>query len=760
MPDSSRVKEFPDISKKLSAPSKKSQFEKQREEAEAKRLREEQETAAAYADFVKSFEDDSGGHPPTGPAGGRGDGRLGGFQGGGGLPGARRHFTPASMPRVGGIGSLGPPPSIAKKRAFDERPRLDRERVTRGALGDSDEEEERRGSDQGAERAPPKPTLHLSSMPPGTSTAVIKSLIPAKLKVEGVRILPTTEQGSIERKSTSAIVVLAADTTATDIDSSVSTLQKTYMGKGFNLAISRHVSTNALGLTGVPPPPIHSTGKLSLPFGAKSLHTGAPTGPMNRAPPPGNFAPPSAYGPGQAAAAPAVQVQVSPPSNLDQIKLIHKTVEAVIRNGPEFEALLMNRPDVQREEKWAWIWDPNSAGGIWYRWKLWTLYNQLELDGDHSSDEDELKRLKNPTQKIFEGAAPWVQSVGDLKYEFVDKIQDIVSDSDYTSEDEESDDEETRRRQQNENTTLGEPDGPLYLNPVEKARLTYLLWRLPKTTATLRKGDIARITAFAINHASSGYQEVVDILISNILMPFSWTVANGEINKLDLAEGDDPSNSKLIGLFAVSDILTTSSTASVRHAWRYRAVFETALKERKIFEHLGRLDKDLGWGRMRTDRWKNSVDAVLRRWRDANVFLEELNSHFSNVFTNPPLTDAEKAAEAAANEKEAEAEEEKPKSEQLVQVSEEMESKPPEGDVDGEPMSDLDGEPMSGSDSENDVPEAGHAEASPADMQPEAQTAHTSQTPARPTSEFSMSMKSQKDSGNQKRRPRAEDLFG
>ena len=40
---------------------------------------------------------------------------------------------------------------------------------------------------------------------------------------------------------------------------------------------------------------------------------------------------------------------------------------------PEFEALLMTRPEVQRDERWAWLWDPRSPGGVWYRWRLWTI---------------------------------------------------------------------------------------------------------------------------------------------------------------------------------------------------------------------------------------------------------------------------------------------------------------------------------------------------------------------------------------------------
>ncbi|KAL8825552.1 MAG: hypothetical protein Q9191_004336, partial [Dirinaria sp. TL-2023a] len=58
MGQDSKIREFPDISSKLTAPTKKSVFERQKAEAEAKRQREQEETAAVYEDFVKSFDNE------------------------------------------------------------------------------------------------------------------------------------------------------------------------------------------------------------------------------------------------------------------------------------------------------------------------------------------------------------------------------------------------------------------------------------------------------------------------------------------------------------------------------------------------------------------------------------------------------------------------------------------------------------------------------------------------------------------------------
>src|ERR1700733_1725644 len=217
--------DFPDISSKLGAPAKKSLFERQKAEAEAKRAKAEAETAAVYQDFVKSFDDDgdsapSRDHGSSRLAGGAGFAASGGGFGGAG-PG-KRHFTstglksgPGSLgpspnaPRSG-PGSLGPPTqAFGRKRQYEDfqsgRRERDRDRnqgmflydddrppaLSRGSANAisafrTEDDEDQKGLNEAKIAA--KPTLHLSSLPPGTSPVVIKALIPSLLTVENVRI--------------------------------------------------------------------------------------------------------------------------------------------------------------------------------------------------------------------------------------------------------------------------------------------------------------------------------------------------------------------------------------------------------------------------------------------------------------------------------------------------------------------------------------------------------------------------------------------
>lgn len=671
MPDDTKGKAFPDVSAKLSALPKKSLFERQKADAEAKRAREKAETAAVYEDFVKSFEDDvsegpraSDGRPNT--FGGRG----GAF--GGGPP--RRHFT-NSGPRSSGPGSLGPPPpSLSRKRPHEGFVAQPRGRDTaQGVLGydhsggpvssgpplgfrsPSDDEDDRSAEAKEAERAAARPTLYLSSLPPGTSPSVLKSLISSPLVVGNVHILRPQNQSPTERKSVAAIITLASDSAASDIDSAVSALQNKYLGRGYYLTLSRHLSSAAISSN--MPSNINMTNTSSLPFGAKTIQPNFGPGNLSRAPPPGShrggFAPPSSYGPNLGRIVTATQVEVKAPADVKQLRLIHKTLENLLNHGPEFEALLMSRPEVQREEKWAWIWDARSPGGVYYRWKLWQVITNPRSHGNRKS------KSQQPSS-VFEDGASWIAPERDIKFEFTTRLDEIISDEDYNSSDEEQSDGEEEKRNLGgappPEGGNGPNDGLGYMNPLQKAKLTHLLARLPTTHARLRRGDIARITAFAIEHAGLGADEVVDMIVLNILSPLAYTGANPNRDlENDAAnreshekDNDNPSKgkmdlsaAKLVGLYTISDILSSSATSGVRHAWRYRQLFESALRSHKVFEHLGRLEKDLHWGRLKAEKWKRSVGTLLHLWEGWCVFPQSSHEHFVQVFEQPPLTDEE-----------------------------------------------------------------------------------------------------------------------
>lgn len=646
---------FSDLSSKLSTAPKKSLFERQKAEAEAKRAREKAETEAVYADFVKSFDDDgvSHGRESSGSTGVVGYG--GGFSSVSSLAPSKRHFTGSGMNNVG-LGAFGTQNNFGPKKRIYDGFRRERDAHRGGfsfdksgvndpakAFQTSDDEEEKEVERNETERAAAKPTLRLASLPPGMSPAAVKALIAPTLTVDNVKIIPPS-LGTGDRKNWSSIVTLAHETAAADIDSVVSSQQNKYLGWGHYLSISRHLSSAAINSVVNVGPGL--TAVSSQPFGARQVQqSGVIPGKLSSGPHRG-FAPPPSYGSSYAKNGPAYQVEVKIPSDLKEIKLIHKTIENLLAYGPEFEALLMNRIEVQRDQKWAWIWDPRSTGGVYYRWKLWCILTGIK------SGDSKRSHVRPAPVSVFDNGPSWVSVENCLPFEYATSIDHFISDDDYDSSDENDSDHEDDRRL---NEGSKQETGDEHLNPLQKAKLVHLLARLPTTNAKLRKGDVARVTSFAISHAGKGPDEVVDMVISNVAHPFAFTNANPDRQKNE-AEGGRPdtdetsqklddSAARLVGLYAISDILSTSSTSGVRHAWRYRQLFESGLKWFKIFEQLGRLERDLKWGRLKIEKWRRSINNLLSLWEGWCVFPQESQDYFVKAFENPPLTEEEMAAE-------------------------------------------------------------------------------------------------------------------
>ncbi len=678
MSTNNKLDDFPDVEAKLQKPSKQSAFEKQKAEAEAKRKREAAETAAVYESFVKSFDnddddDDTGvfdrkkiqhsapfGRPGANPPQ---------FGTGGGL--GKRHFGATSL--KSGPGSLGPAPTTFGRKKYDsfqQGPGRKGQEEGRGRLGfyedsndngvlskpkgvsrvfdTSDDEADARARDLAEEKAVARPTLRLSNLPPGTSPAVVKALIPPNLTVENVKILQSTNAAGGERKSIAAIVTLSTETPAAEIDAAVSLLQNRYLGYGFYLSLHRHLSS---AVSSTVASTLTST-STSHAFGAKPV----PQANNNDSYQPGGFqrgfAPPSSYSVGGGPISRTIlHVPVRAPGDIKQIQLIHKVVESVLEHGPEFEALLMSRPDVQKEERWAWIWDARSEGGVWYRWRLWEV-----VTGGPESGGRQGKYLP-----LFEGSHAWKMPEKPLAYEYATGVDEFISDPEYNSSDDEDLEDEGHK------TADSGDNGKAYLNPIEKAKLTHLLARLPTALTKIRKGDIARLTSFAITHSSRGADEIVETIVSNIVRPFTLTSANpehsktasddepghGSLNSTPLpednvgknAELQDTSAASLIGLYVVSDILSSSATSGVRHAWRYRQLFETSLKQAKVFENLGLLAERLNWGRLRAEKWKRSVGLVLGLWEGWCAFPNDAQQFFTQTFENPPSAKKEELPE-------------------------------------------------------------------------------------------------------------------
>jgi U2-associated protein SR140 len=664
----------PDLTSKLNAPKKVSVFEKQRQEAEAKRIREEAENRAALREFEDSFADEDEDDFVAQVAAGRS--AYGGSKvadGGG--------YTRGAPMRSSGPGTLGPPPGPAPLSLKRKR-ELEQER-----------ERERRQRDNRAspEAVVKRPTMLLSSLPRNTTEATIRSWLPKNLKLDDMAFAPSPTGHSL-----TAVIALTPDTASSDIDSAINTLQQKYLGFGCYLNISKHItissSVSSVLHTASSAIPVH-------PFGAKQMpRDPPPSHNFRNAPPPEALPPQLRYqGP-----APLV-VNVTPPSDLKQLAIINKTVEKLITYGPEWECLLMSQPDVQHGEHWAWLFDNTSQGHVWYRWLVYQYYAsqppaKTGQDAHQWSMMDELARMNNHVRPFDDGPF-WIPPPEKLKYEHAQNLADLMSDSGYVSSDLDTDDEDDHIVQ-NQGVAPEDPNTsrPRYLNPYRKAKLTFFLNHLPDSTGYLCEGDVQAVTDLVIKFSGQGAEEVVDMLVSNLENPFRFSVNykidrpkdendNGEIedednydpevdgprasfgmlggnddadieetapketsemqvdqennSKPEPSSGKDISGAQLVGLYVISDALAATSVSGVRDAWKYRSLFESALISRQVFEKLGRMPKQYGWGRVRGEQWRSRITVVLDCWERESIFAPESHKRFKDVFLSPPLTNAE-----------------------------------------------------------------------------------------------------------------------
>lgn len=696
------------IAQKLNAPKKVSGFERQRQEAETKRLREEAETRKALREFEDSFADeDEDDDPISALAGGRGGAFGGGMRDapsgprgamGGAMAGSLggpRHFG-QSM-KSSGPGTLGPPPSLKRKRELEEeRERREREERGGGGMRGFSDHDDRSRQRKSPEPTVKRPTMLLSQLPKSIKQDTIKQVMPPSLKVEDIAFVPPAGPGT-DRRYLSAIVTVSADTPMSDVDSAVSTLNAKYLGFGCYLKISRHITSSVGGLGSALGTQNIGTMNDFQPFGAKQFIREPQLHSLRNAPPPDSLDTPpygyQGYGQQRHQGPTPVVVAVTPPSDLKLLKAIHRTVENVIKYGPAFERALLSSPDVQHDEQWAWIFDATSQPSIYYRWLIYEYYSakttQAAKTAGGATPQDLIESeiwsrtpegqfaKKNGLIKLFDQGPLWQPPRDRPKFEFVFEFEDLVEDSGYVSSDDESGDEGNSTRPGTATTSVsldgGNSGTANYLNPYRKAKFVHLLARLPDTLGLLRAGDVARITSFVVNNAGTGAEEIVNMLVENIELPYSRAVVyNTALDDPDDTDPDDyeirekrlrneeekkksdPSNAKLIALYVVSDAIQSSGTSGVRDAWKYRALFETALRSRNIFEHLGRLEKELNWGRMKAEQWKRKVGVVLGLWEKWSVFSAETQKAFKESFLNPALTPEEQAEKEKADREEKE----------------------------------------------------------------------------------------------------------
>lgn len=87
-------------------------------------------------------------------------------------------------------------------------------------------------------------------------------------------------------------------------------------------------------------------------------------------------------------------VKVVIPTERPLLMLIHRMIEFVVREGPMFEAIIMNRE--MNNPMYKFLYDNDSTAHIYYRWKLFSL-----LQGDSTTE------WREKEFRMFKGSSIW-----------------------------------------------------------------------------------------------------------------------------------------------------------------------------------------------------------------------------------------------------------------------------------------------------------------------------------------------------------------
>ncbi|KAL1915581.1 uncharacterized protein VTP21DRAFT_6705 [Calcarisporiella thermophila] len=324
----------------------------------------------------------------------------------------------------------------------------------------------------------------------------------------------------------------------------------------------------------LPPRPIYVHGEgfktvTGYPFNAQLVQR-KPA--YSNAPPPGSYShvpPPDASTTSSQSShkdynhsGPRLEVHVTKPADHRLLCIIHRMIERVLRYGPPFEALVMDRE--RRNPDFRFLFDNTSPEHVYYRWKMYSL-----LQGDS------VDRWRTEPFLMFDEGPIWVPPELPAERRGYD---DSRSNSPYSSDYSDSSEDA--------------PKGALA--PRAKRSLESMLQSL-----TLRRSDILEAMVFAIDHAEAAF-EIVDVVASSLMEP----------------EATIPT--KLARLYLISDILHNCGVG-VAGAWRLRQAFEAKLPT--VFEHLNTIYRSIS-GRLKAEQFRLQVMAAVNSWSTSIVFAQ------------------------------------------------------------------------------------------------------------------------------------------
>ncbi|XP_071950585.1 U2 snRNP-associated SURP motif-containing protein-like [Antedon mediterranea] len=273
-------------------------------------------------------------------------------------------------------------------------------------------------------------------------------------------------------------------------------------------------------------------------------------------------------------------VKVVIPTERPMLHLVHRMIEFVVREGPMFEAMIMNRE--LNNPLFRFLFENTSPAHIYYRWKLYSI-----LQGDSPT------QWRTKEFRMFDGGSYWKPPP--LNPYLHGMAETLAGEKPPRKP---SPPPQPTHRVQEEVRKRG------MLSNHQRDKLEDMLRNL-----TMERKRISDTMVYCLDHGESA-EEIVECISESLSIL------------------ETPIPKKIGRLFLVSDILFNSS-AKVANASYYRKFFEVRLPA--IFNNLYKTHQSIQQ-RLKAEHFKNRIMACFRAWEDWAIYPNDLLVRLQNIF--------------------------------------------------------------------------------------------------------------------------------
>lgn len=283
-------------------------------------------------------------------------------------------------------------------------------------------------------------------------------------------------------------------------------------------------------------------------------------------------------------------VKVVTPPDRTLLCLIHRMVEFVVREGPMFEAMIMNRELMN--PMFRFLFDNQSPEHVYYRWRLFSV-----LQGEHHS------KWRTESFRMFKDGPLWrPPPVNPFQQGMPDELIELSPDRMGLVDELSSPRSQQASSRGFKESKEKEKKG--MLTDSERETFEDMLRDL-----TPERPKIQEAMIYCIEHADAA-EEIVKCIVES----------------LSLIE--TPLHKKIARLYLISDVLH-NCTVKVSNASFYRKGFQAKLVD--VFVNMHKCYESIE-GRMKAEHFKQRVMNCFKAWEDWALYASEFLIKLQNIF--------------------------------------------------------------------------------------------------------------------------------